>query len=110
MKELAKFIKVLSDANRLTILKEIGKGSSSVTEIINASGLSQTLVSFHLRALRDAGIVTTRRDGPFIYYSLTKPTLIDILSELTLLAGHKNGFSNDQHSSQANKVMAAKRR
>ncbi|HDZ88756.1 MAG TPA: ArsR family transcriptional regulator, partial [Nitrospirae bacterium] len=49
--QLARIFKVLGDTNRLGIVMAIGKGSHSVTEIINATGLSQTLVSFHLRVL-----------------------------------------------------------
>jgi len=71
MKKLAQFIKVLGDANRLAIIHAIGESTRSVTEIIEETDLSQTLVSFHLRVMREKGIVTTRRDGPFIFYSLT---------------------------------------
>ncbi|MCG2775756.1 MAG: metalloregulator ArsR/SmtB family transcription factor [Desulfobacterales bacterium] len=83
MEKLEKILKVLGDPNRLGIVMSIGKDSCSVTEIINATRLSQTLVSFHLRALRNAQIVKTRRNGPFIYYSLSEPTLIDNLNELS---------------------------
>ena len=92
MKEMAKFIKVLGDANRLAILCAIGRESCSVTEIINITKLSQTLASFHLRSLREAGIVNTRREGPFIYYSLAQPELIDILGDLSRLFGFQNEF------------------
>ncbi len=90
MKEFAQFIKVLGDANRLTIIHTIGKSSRSVTEIIKETGLSQTLVSFHLRTMREKKIVTTRRDGPFIYYSLTAPELYDLIGELSRIAGFDN--------------------
>ncbi len=83
IEKLAKIFKVLGDPNRLTIVMSIGKSSRSVTEIINTTDLSQTLVSFHLKALRNASIVKTDRSGPFIYYSLTEPSLMDILGELT---------------------------
>lgn len=83
VEQLSKILKVLGDTNRLGILISIGKDSLSVTEIINATGLSQTLVSFHLRALRAAGIVSTKRDGSFIYYSLTDNALMDILKSLS---------------------------
>lgn len=84
LEKLAKTLKVLGDSNRLGIVMSISRDSRSVTEIINATGLSQTLVSFHLRTLRDTEIVKTRREGPFIYYSLSEPTLIDILHDLSL--------------------------
>lgn len=84
--KLAKIFKVLGDPNRLNIVLSIGRDSRSVTEIIDATGLSQTLVSFHLKALRTAAIVKTERNGPFIYYSLTGPSLMDILDDLARTA------------------------
>ncbi len=83
IEDLAKILKVLGDPNRLGIVMSIGKSSRSVTELIDATGLSQTLVSFHLRVLRDAEIVKTERGGPFIYYSLSMPVLLDIITELS---------------------------
>ncbi len=103
----AGILKVLGDTNRLGIVMAIGKGSRSVTELINITGLSQTLVSFHLRALRNRSIVKTAREGPFIYYSLTEPCLVDILnelSEITITAGLKNAVP----SKHISKEMAGK--
>ncbi|MDA8161346.1 MAG: metalloregulator ArsR/SmtB family transcription factor [Desulfobacteraceae bacterium] len=110
MKKLAQFIKILGDTTRLSIIGSIGKKTRSVTEIINDTGLSQTLVSFHLRNLRDAGIVTTRRDGPFIYYSLTNLSLIDILDELALLAGLKTNFFETSQVLSQGKIVSVNRR
>lgn len=84
--KLAKIFKVLGDPNRLNIVLSIGRDSRSVTEIIDATGLSQTLVSFHLKALRTSAIVRTERNGPFIYYSLTESSLMDILDDLARAA------------------------
>lgn len=81
---LTRIFKVLGDANRLGIVMSIGKDARSVTEIIDSTGLSQTLVSFHLKILREAGIVETDRKGPFIYYSIKQPALLDILSDLVV--------------------------
>jgi len=81
--DLSKLLKILGDSNRLGIVMSIGREARSVTEIIDATGLSQTLVSFHLRVLRNAGIVRTERAGPFIYYSLSRPLILDILTELS---------------------------
>ncbi len=98
MKKLAQFIKVLGDPNRLAIIRAIGRESRSVTEIINTTGLSQTLVSFHLRTLRDVRIVKTRREGPFIYYSLAVPDLFDMLGELSRIAGFENEITKETRS------------
>jgi DNA-binding transcriptional ArsR family regulator len=81
--QLAKMLKVLGDPNRLGIVLSIGREARSVTEIIDSSGLSQTLVSFHLKVLRESEIVNTQRSGPFIYYSLSDPAILDILTELS---------------------------
>ncbi len=93
MKDLAKFIKALGDASRLAIIHAIGQSSCSVTEIIQKTELSQTLVSFHLRTMRETGIVTTRRDGPFIFYRLTAPELYGLIGELSRVAGFENDIA-----------------
>lgn len=80
---LARLFKLLSDANRLRILFVIGKEKKSVSEIMSETSLSQTLVSFHLRPLRESGILATERRGPFIYYSFSEPALIDLLISLS---------------------------
>ncbi len=106
MKELAQFIKILGDTSRLSIIKAIDHGSRSVTEIINLTALSQTLVSFHLRTLRDTGVVSTRKDGPFIYYSLSNLALLDILEELSGVAGLQSSFSGSEQMSKQKKVLS----
>ncbi len=93
MTKLAQFIKVLADANRLAIIHAIGESTRSVTEIIAETGLSQTLVSFHLRVMREKDVVITRRDGPFIFYSLSSPELYDLIGELARVAGVESSIS-----------------
>jgi len=100
IEKLAKLFKILGDANRLRILLVIGKNERSVSEVIKATGLSQTLVSFHLKALRDAGVVTAERQGAFIYYRLVKPGLLDLVdefrgytSEEAIMGAEKREFS-----------------
>jgi DNA-binding transcriptional ArsR family regulator len=83
LESLARLFKLLSDVNRMRILFAIGKEKKSVSEIIIETSLSQTLVSFHLRPLRESGIVATERKGPFIYYSVSEPVVIDLLISLS---------------------------
>ena len=82
IESLSRMFGLLSDPNRLRILFAIGKGARSVSEIMKETLLPQTLVSFHLRPLRESGIVLAERKGPFIYYSLSEPTLMDLLISL----------------------------
>ena len=74
-----RFFKVLGDENRLRILQALGPEERSVSEILERTRLPQTLASFHLRTLREAGVVATERRGPFIYYRLADPSLLNLL-------------------------------
>jgi DNA-binding transcriptional ArsR family regulator len=79
---LSKLFKLLSDANRLRIIFALGKDRKSVSEIMNETSLPQTLVSFHLRPLRESGLVSAERQGPFIFYRVSDAVLIDLLISL----------------------------
>jgi DNA-binding transcriptional ArsR family regulator len=66
----AEICKTLADAKRLMILNELRGGEMSVGQIVSILGLPQANVSQHLAIMRERGIVTTRREGTSIYYSL----------------------------------------
>lgn len=78
--DLAQLFKILAEPNRLRIVASMGLDCSPVSAIIAATGLSQTNVSFHLRVLREAGIVKAERRGGFIFYCLYDFELLDLLS------------------------------
>jgi DNA-binding transcriptional ArsR family regulator len=63
LRELRTFHRALADVNRLRIVRRLAETPSTVTELIDHVGLSQPLVSHHLKRLRDAGLVVTRRAG-----------------------------------------------
>ena len=60
----------LSDRNRLRIISLLSGGEVCVNDIMNTLGLPQPLVSYHLRKLRESGLVSNRRDRQWIFYSL----------------------------------------
>lgn len=76
---LQHLFQTLGEANRLKIIKFIGKKERSVSEIVEDIGLSQPLVSHHLRILREREILQTKRNGPFVYYKLKNEKLLDAL-------------------------------
>ena len=84
VKPLAEVFKVLSEPNRLRILCGLGLECQSVGSIVEATGLSQTNVSFHLRIMREAGLVRPERRGEFIYYCLPDPKLLDLLEKFRI--------------------------
>ncbi len=63
LRELRAFHKALADVNRLRIVRRLADGEASMAELIAHVGLSQPLVSHHLKRLRTAGLVETRRVG-----------------------------------------------
>lgn len=71
----------LSDINRLKIVYFIGKSEKSVGEVVEFLGLSQPLVSHHLRKLRECGILKTSRKGPFVNYYLADSDLIKYIDK-----------------------------
>lgn len=68
MEKLKTIFQTLSDSNRLRIIRSIADKETSVGEIVKFTSLSQPLVSHHLRVLKQSGILSTNRKGPFIYY------------------------------------------
>ena len=63
LRDLRAFHKALADVNRLRIVRHLADGEASVAELIAHVGLSQPLVSHHLKRLRVAGLIETRRVG-----------------------------------------------
>ena len=70
--EIVKVFENISAASRLAILLVIGEGEACVCHLEAVLGKRQAYISQHLMALRDAGIITPRRDGRFIYYRITR--------------------------------------
>jgi len=83
----------LSDRTRLRLLSLIGRAEVSVGYLCDSLGQSQPKVSRHLAYLRSAGLVSTRRDGKWIYYKIKPPANI---SGQALLANALNWISGDQ--------------
>src|SRR3954471_1677866 len=60
----------LSDETRLEIIELLRKGERCVCELTDSLDAAQSRLSFHLRVLRDAGIVRDRKDGRWVHYEL----------------------------------------
>jgi ArsR family transcriptional regulator len=84
----AKTFKVFADPTRLRILEVLREGEFNVSAIMEKLGLKQSTVSQHLRMLKECGVVTTRKEGREIYYSLKSDKVIKILDEGDELLAH----------------------
>ena len=67
----AQLFHALSDETRLGILEMLRGGERCVCELTDALDAAQSRLSFHLRVLKDAGLVTDRREGRWSYYTLS---------------------------------------
>jgi ArsR family transcriptional regulator, arsenate/arsenite/antimonite-responsive transcriptional repressor len=75
MNDLVTIFKALSDETRLRIIKLLEQGELCVCDITAALNMVQPKVSFHLRALKEAGLIKDRKQGKWIHYSLNEKDL-----------------------------------
>jgi DNA-binding transcriptional ArsR family regulator len=71
----AEVCKTMADVKRLMIIHELRDGEKPVGQLVSELGLPQANVSQHLAILRERGIVSTRREGTSIYYSMASPKI-----------------------------------
>ncbi len=79
--------KALSDPTRLRMLQRLAEGEGTVSELIGLVDLSQPLVSWHLRRLRMAGLVETRRSGREVICTLSREALSQFLEREHAMLG-----------------------
>ena len=75
LERMAVMLKAMADPNRLRIMNVLMDGESCNCEFVDSLGLPSNLLSHHLRVLKKAGLVDSRRDavdGRWIYYSVNE--------------------------------------
>lgn len=82
---LAEYFKVFSEPNRLAVLEALRDGSRNVTAVVETTGLSQALVSKHLKLLTIAGVVRRRPEGSLVYYEVIDPEVFQLLAQAEAL-------------------------
>jgi len=85
---LAETFRILADPTRLRLLHGLGTGPLSVRDLALLADVSESAISHQLRVLRERGLVTRRRAGTVIYYSLTDDHLPSLLREAQYHADH----------------------
>src|SRR6266487_5709673 len=65
----------LSDETRVQIVEMLSHGERCVCDLMSSLDAAQSRLSFHLKTLKDAGLVTDRREGRWVYYTLNADTL-----------------------------------
>jgi len=70
--------RVLGEANRLKLIQALQPGEKSVTDLLRATGLAQANASRHLQTLTQAGILSRRKEGLKVMYSLADPGIFKL--------------------------------
>jgi ArsR family transcriptional regulator len=82
----------LSDATRLGILDMLRDGERCVCDLQDELDAAQSRLSFHLRVLKEAGLVTDRREGRWSYYTIVPGALAEVHDLAVAMQPRKNGL------------------
>ena len=84
----ARWFHALSDETRLEIVRLLSHSERCVCELQDAVGAAQSRLSFHLKTLKDAGLVSDRREGRWVYYTLRPEALATLRAALESFEPH----------------------
>ncbi len=94
----AKYFKVFIHPTRLAILDLLRDGEECVCHMVALFGLPQAHISQHLMILREAGLVSDRRDGWNIFYRVIKPEIYQVIDAMNGIAGKSvSSSSSEKH-------------
>ncbi|MFM9110676.1 MAG: ArsR/SmtB family transcription factor [Prochlorococcaceae cyanobacterium] len=80
MEALANYFKVFSEPNRLAVLEALRQGPRNVSAVVEATALSQALVSKHLKLLTIAGVVRRQPEGSLVFYEVINAGVFQLLA------------------------------
>lgn len=78
----AEFLRTMANRDRLLLLCQLSEGEKCVGDLEELTGILQPTLSQQLGVLRAEGLVTTRREGKYIYYALGDPRVMSMLGSL----------------------------
>ncbi len=76
--KLCDMFKALSDSNRMTIFVMLSKGETCACKLLEALDVSQPTLSHHMSILQKSGLVTGRKEGQWIHYTLNHKAISEI--------------------------------
>jgi DNA-binding transcriptional ArsR family regulator len=81
----AKLFRGFADPSRLSLLEALREGERCVSELVEATGLTQSNVSGHLNCLKDCGLVVSRQEGRFVFYRIADLQVAGVLSAAAIV-------------------------
>jgi len=91
---LNQVFKALSDPTRREIIRLLGHGERTAGELSSSFDMTKPSMSHHFAVLKEADLVTSRRDGQQIYYSLNTTVMEDVMTRIWDLFGSHNAKGN----------------
>ncbi len=88
---VAKLFHALSDPTRLHLVELLADGEHCVCDLMAAVDAAQSRLSFHLKTLKDAGLVADRKDGRWVHYRLRPEALEEMADALHLVREARPG-------------------
>ena len=93
-KNMVLVFKALSDENRIRILKLLHNGEMCACKLLDALNISQPTLSHHMKILCDAGLVTGRKEGKWMHYSICSESAEELSATLYQLLSAANVSDN----------------
>src|SRR5262245_42115096 len=87
--QFARIGKALSSPHRLELLELLAQGERTVDSLATEMGLSLANTSQHLQALRQATLVDSRKEGLFVFYRSSHPSVFDLSRAIRIVAEHQ---------------------
>jgi DNA-binding transcriptional ArsR family regulator len=87
--------KALSDPTRREIVRLLRKGEKTAGDLAARFEMTKPTISHHFSVLKEADLVTTRRDGTTIYYAINTTVLQDLMTWVVELAKHEENEEMD---------------
>jgi ArsR family transcriptional regulator len=93
LKKSVRLFHALSDQTRLALLDRLKGGEQCVCELMDTMKAAQSRLSFHLKVLKEAGLIRDRREGRWMYYSIDSDAIeeleavVDTLKQVAKSAG-----------------------
>jgi ArsR family transcriptional regulator len=81
-------LRALADPVRMRVIQSLGEGERCVCDLTRELELAQSKLSFHLKVLRDAGLISARQQGRWMYYRLQPTPLLRLRDWLDQLSEH----------------------
>lgn len=81
----AELFHALSDEARVQIVSVLLSGEHCVCDLMDVVGAAQSRLSYHLKVLKDAGLVSDRREGRWSYYTLQRDAIVEAEAMLSAL-------------------------